>query len=911
MIKIIYILALSVVFTASAIAAEDLYLLQVENQTNLQAAKGILSHAYGIFDGKFIVSADSASLVLLRKAGLEPTLLARNIDIGKVFIAEKMRPAGIIKEITPTQSLSVSGEQILIIAEEAEAGRLSQSGYFLVPLAGKESPFFLSSQRGFRLPLEEFPTDTLADYVVQDSLYSYVHRLEEFKTRYVYTDSIRAARDWIYQKFLSFGYSDVRLDTFSISGGVYLNNVFCIKPGINEPDKVIVVGGHYDSVSDQAMTLAPGADDNASGTSGVLELARIMKDAAFDKTIIFVAFSAEESGLVGSNYFAQGLYENGVDVEFMLNLDMISYNADSVDDISLFSGTFRGYADLCAAAAERVAPNLVPIYAGMSQASDHSPFLNRGYDVAFVIERNYQTNPTYHNVTDISANMNYPFMTEIVRMAAATIGQVESMPAPVAIEDIRDIGDGQSLRIYWNDQCRPDYTYRIYYGTESAVYTDSVEIPAGVCQYDLTGLTEGQEYFIGVRPFNAEGHPSILLKESSGTSYLRPRIPADFSANPDTGKIVLNWRPNRELDINHYRVMRRDSLDNWSTLADNITDTSYSDESIPGQKTFQYFLRAYDNDMNESDSTPVMSAVRATFNKGIIFVDETASGGINPSEAQQTIFYDSIFGGNHLSKYYINTASQKISRSLAGQYSSMFWFDDDYSGHLFNNSLDSIKWYLGYEANFLLAGWQTVSWLTGSNPLGPGNFVYDYLGITQVTENSAFDFVGAEGVNGWPNLEVAPSGPFGAALSNIDIFALRPGAEVIYRFHSQSGNAQFEGEPAGVLYQDGVSKRIALSFPIYYLTESSAQALLAKVMATFGEGTGAEVYGDANLDGQINLRDITLLLRYLYKGGAAPLDMTFADADGNCLVNLADVIYLINFCYRHGAAPMKGCLLIK
>ena len=70
------------------------------------------------------------------------------------------------------------------------------------------------------------------------------------------------------------------------------------------------------------MVFAPGADDNASGTTTVLELARIFKDVDTRKSIMFVAFSAEEVGLAGSWELANRLYGQGVDVEFMLNFDM-------------------------------------------------------------------------------------------------------------------------------------------------------------------------------------------------------------------------------------------------------------------------------------------------------------------------------------------------------------------------------------------------------------------------------------------------------------------------------------------------------------------------------------------------------------------------------------------------------------
>jgi hypothetical protein len=299
----------------------------------------------------------------------------------------------------------------------------------------------------------------------------------------------------------------------------------------------------------------------------------------------------------------------------------------------------------------------------------------------------------------------------------------------------------------------------------------------------------------------------------------------------------------------------------------------------------------------------------ATFDWPLLFVEETSSsGGLNPSEEDQAAMYDSLlFFDVSYDKYQINSGDDKLARRLSGQYNSIIWLDDDLSTHHFVSSVDSVGWYLDYNSNFLLAGWQTIYWYAGTLPMNPGDFMYDRFGITQVTENQNFDFIGTYGQNSWPDLETDTDNAFGGFLPYISKFATLPGAEVIYRFKTGSGDSQFENEPCGVLYDSGHGKRIALGFPVYHLTDASASALMNKVFETFGIDA-VLYYGDVDNNHLVNLMDITYLISYLYHGGAPPVILNNGDVDGNCEINLLDITYLISYLYMGGPQPVAGCV---
>ncbi len=655
------------------------------------------------------------------------------------------------------------------------------------------------------------------------------------------------------------------------------------------------------------MIFAPGADDDASGVSAVLELARVLKDIPLNKTVLFVAFTAEEQWMVGSYFFANTLYNQGTDVEFMLNLDMIGYTADTIPDVALHRGyVSTAYAEVFYQSALRVT-SLQP-YIAASQASDGLPFDEYGYQTAYVEEGDFNTPGWHHNI-DVTTRMNFPYMAQELRMIVAALGQVDLAAKQTDVDAIYDGGDGQSLRVAWNTDCLPEYTYRILYGIQSGNYTDTVDVPSGVCYYDLGGLTLGQKYYISLVGTNPEGHGPIYITEGSGTPYLYPKAPANFKASPDFGQVFLTWKANKELDLSHYCLFRRAEDATWAVLQDNIIDTSFADATASPHFYYEYRARAVDNSGYYSDSSGISGAVPASFDGGMLFVEETSSGGMDPTEGQQAAYYDGVFSGETYTKYYLDSSLAALSRSTAGQYGSIIWIDDDVSTHLFLTSEDSVRWYLGYDStDILLAGNETVYWLTSSNPLYPGHFVYDNFGITRVFENQNLDFTGATGLGGWPTLHVNPSGIFGPALPCVSIFETLPGAEVIYTYNSSSGNPTYQGKPAGVIYQAHGGKRIALSFPLYYLNESEAQALIAKVFDYFDEVVVSRPYGDVNDDGHVNALDVTFLINYLYKNGTHPSDPDYADPNGSCTINALDVTFLINYLYKGGRTPVAGCV---
>lgn len=212
--------------------------------------------------------------------------------------------------------------------------------------------------------------------VSSDSLHSYLDMLRTFHSRNTGSDTlsatngIGAARRWVYSKFQQFSAANQnRLITSyfqfdqSICGSAQHRNIISVLPGMDTTDKqIIIVEGHIDSrcaVLCDTACLAQGMEDNASGTTLVMELARVMSKYSFNHTIVFMVTIGEEQGLYGASAFATYCVQKNIKIRAVQNNDItggiICGNtssapscspAGSIDstDVRIFSyGTFNSF----------------------------------------------------------------------------------------------------------------------------------------------------------------------------------------------------------------------------------------------------------------------------------------------------------------------------------------------------------------------------------------------------------------------------------------------------------------------------------------------------------------------------------------------------------------------------------------
>lgn len=914
-VKYLVSLASLLPLATTAIAGDDVGFVTLKNSYQQNIVQNIVDRAFTRVDNNILCVLDEKKTRMLQKSGIEVEVILFEIDLENTYLIRQSSKAEFSKIDLKAMSgvHSLGRNMYLSVMGRQSARSLADDPYYhATPLSELEVRIIYLAPvvTEFMGQVMDFPSDSVALLVNQDSLYAFDTRLEAFRTRYIWSDSIDAARDWMVSKLQAWGYTDVTTPNFWY-GGDWHYNIMAIKQGYAEPDNVIVVGGHYDSITygqvQGPLVFAPGADDNASGTALTLELARIFANIPFRKTIIFMPFSAEEVGLVGSRAAAAQFVADGTNIEAMFNYDMVAYDPEDDYALAFSSGSNTAYRDISIAAAQRVTSLIIGINSAGS-GSDHAAFLEQGFNIANHIEGNFNF-PGWHTEIDLSTRLNFPFYTEVAKMAAASIAVVADAAHPTSITKIIDQGDGQSVELFWSD-CDPSYLYTVKWGVGSL--TNSADVPSGQCSYVLTGLTEGEEYRVVVVGSVTGGYPAAYGDEAIAVSLIIPRVPSSLTAGPELNQIILDWKPNLEADLSHYRVYRRESTaGNLVLYQDNVTDTFFVDNDVLGQTGYRYRIAAVDFDLNESGMTDEKVAYAATFDGGILVVDEISESWGVPDQAGQVSFFNTIFDLTPYNMVSIMSEYNPLTRNDAGQYSSIFWFDDDISSSKYiENSNDTLDWYLGYTGNMLLSGFMTVVYW-GDNPYSSGDILYDEFGLIDYEAIVTQDFAGATGLNGWPDVEVDLGNVLGY-LPYTPTMTKVPAAQIIYTFDSKDDDPAREGLPCGILMDTPNGKRVLLGFPLLHLTETSARAVIDYAKAQFGEDVLVYSSGDINRNGAVNVADITYLTSYLFgiPSGPAPVLPNLADVSGNCVVNISDVTYLVAYLFGvpTGPTPREGCV---
>ncbi|MFT7589940.1 MAG: hypothetical protein ACI959_002161, partial [Limisphaerales bacterium] len=183
----------------------------------------------------------------------------------------------------------------------------------------------------------------LVEETSADSLKALILKMQNFETRNTYADTVSqvrgigAARRWVYDRFkilstqredrLITSYLEFDMPASAVCGPGNFRNIFCVLPGrdIDDPSAVLIEG-HMDSrceVLCDTNCYAPGAEDNASGTALVMELARVLSNYTFDHTLIFLVTIGEEQGLFGAEAFADYCLNEGIQLKAVQNNDVV------------------------------------------------------------------------------------------------------------------------------------------------------------------------------------------------------------------------------------------------------------------------------------------------------------------------------------------------------------------------------------------------------------------------------------------------------------------------------------------------------------------------------------------------------------------------------------------------------------
>jgi len=243
--------------------------------------------------------------------------------------------------------------------------------------------------------------------------------------RYTHGSGIRNAESWIISQIIAISSSiQVTTQQFSV-GGTAAYNIIARITGTTRPNDWYVVGAHYDSTSQTPTVSAPGAEDNASGTAGVLEMIRVFYAYPPPATVFFILYSGEEQGLVGSTAHVRQLINNGdrSKLKFALIFDMISYTS-SQNSLNVIVESYSDYDEqlqIYVNAAYDYISNLGVYVSYNPFGSDHMPYLQNGFGAALSIDSDWDSYPGYHRTTDVPSNLTPGLGRRIVQLNVATL----------------------------------------------------------------------------------------------------------------------------------------------------------------------------------------------------------------------------------------------------------------------------------------------------------------------------------------------------------------------------------------------------------------------------------------------------------------------------------------------------------
>lgn len=248
--------------------------------------------------------------------------------------------------------------------------------------------------------------------VINDTLYTIL-------SRYDTSPGNAKAALYINQKLQSYGLTPQYQD-FIPRG----TNVYALQQGIEYPGRMYIICAHYDDKP--SGSIAPGADDNASGTAAVLEAARIFSKYQTSNSILYALWDMEEQGLIGSAAYSNLASARGDTILGVINLDMIAWdsNDDMVMDIhtSSISNSLE-LSDTVRFVNTTYNIGLTPVVKNPgTPASDHASFWENNYSAILLIESFSDFNLYYHKTSDLLSAFNNTFFHKMSKLAMGTLG---------------------------------------------------------------------------------------------------------------------------------------------------------------------------------------------------------------------------------------------------------------------------------------------------------------------------------------------------------------------------------------------------------------------------------------------------------------------------------------------------------
>jgi Peptidase family M28 len=302
--------------------------------------------------------------------------------------------------------------------------------------------------------IDKLQIDQILEQVNSTKLKQYVDLLSSFHTRHTKSYHIENVAHWLKNEFENVCKGNVFFHNYTQSDQnqtYHLKNIICSISSNNDkqdlsyslPPKdnnTIIIGAHYDSRAkniNNTYARAPGADDNASGVSAVLELARILSHLNLKYNLQFVLFSGEEQGLWGSKNYVEDMDKKNrtKNIDLYINFDMIGHPPSNESNKVILEYDVGNkykkndkYSKTIALFIKQMASKYTNLNATLSklEGSDFLSFEASNVTVIGIHDEGSKNNPHYHNSTDLPHTLNIKYLTSVTKMTLATILELDN-----------------------------------------------------------------------------------------------------------------------------------------------------------------------------------------------------------------------------------------------------------------------------------------------------------------------------------------------------------------------------------------------------------------------------------------------------------------------------------------------------
>ena len=731
----------------------------------------------------------------------------------------------------------------------------------------------------------------LLNSVNADSIAYFIQGLEDFETRFAWHPNRFEVSQWIADQFRRFGYTDVEQDTFFAEAwgqGTLQANVIATVRGSVFPDRYVIVGAHHDSINQYGdwMVFAPGSNDNASGVAAVLEIARVMKLHDYQplSSIRFITFAIEELGLHGAHHDANRIIEEGKNVAAMINSDMISYNASSNWLYSIRN--YPGANFLTNLAQQKMAEFSMDSYTTTSMNANSDSWAYHSVGIPAIFFHIGEDDPYYHTSFDVLARQNMPYAELYIKMIADLTMQILGMLDSPEDFTIFDAGTGDALRAAWSGIDLDGVIYRLTVrnteNQESETYYTAENF------LDIEFLSEGVMYEITLFTTYNNGESQGISRFATPQSI--PRAVGDFYQVPELNQISFVWTKNQELDIERYKVYRREfPSGHFLEIASVPSSLSYwTDTTTENRIWYEYKINAVDTDGNQSPDSDIIETRHLNFDNGILVIDLTLNTEHNPLAPPLeavTDFYQYILEGHDFEEIkYNNTTRIRIEE--IGTYATLIVHKNSFNS---TRSLELERLFrtiIGYGGNIIFTANDALSYLNNvtiyPREYQIGEFPRDYFKIETVNSNSTAMFAAgvSSGWNNLPNLEIDPSkipANQNGKLNRMEVYT-GSGFEVLYTY--ASGNADilsaeslpvdadkmsafpvatsetdFDGLPVAIYTSRTNSHIVLTSIPLYFLKQEAAREFIGVVLHHFDTAVSDDDNPEPIYPERLNIRN--------------------------------------------------------